>query len=84
MLCKSHPPLSKYAPIWHFLCDPLCVVCSLYLQHTGGVYCLAYSNGYVFSGSNDFECFQWRARARQSLLPPPYRLKPKPGYPVNL
>jgi len=31
-------------------------------QHAGGVYCLAYSNGYVYSGSNDFECFRWHSR----------------------
>lgn len=31
-------------------------------QHAGGVYCLAHSNGYVYSGSNDFECFRWHSR----------------------
>jgi hypothetical protein len=34
----------------------------LVCRHTGGVYCLSEFGGMVFSGSNDFEIVQWRAR----------------------
>lgn len=37
---------------------PLKLVC----RHTGGIYCLSEFGGSVFTGSNDFQIVQWRAR----------------------